>query len=293
MIELNKIAARQLALKLELEPRLKREMSVLFSAMSKDMRALYATTGQVLNADEYEEEIKLVLKQHYRRVARVFGISLRQQLVKKAAILETKGVDDEVDAEMMKFIAETTGIRSKLIVETTQKDINFSVAFSISVQPDTGIRDNAAVAATAQKEFGKKTSARTETIAITETQTAAEGSKSVEARTVAQNVGVIAGLPPSVVMQKEWVAVLDSRTRDSHVLADGQRVGIDGSFLVGGERLQYPSDSSLGATAGNIINCRCISAVVVNDEPAASAIDSRVNPATGFREPLAEGVIGL
>jgi hypothetical protein len=76
-------------------------------------------------------------------------------------------------------------------------------------------------------------------------------------------------------------------------LADGQRVGVDDVFTVGGERLRFPSDSSLGASAKNIINCRCISAVVVNDEPVASAIDTRVNPKTGFRDKPALEVIGI
>jgi hypothetical protein len=55
--------------------------------------------------------------------------------------------------------------------------------------------------------------------------------------------------------QKKWVAVHDHRTRHPHLAADGQTVMIDGSFLVGGEVMQFPGDPD--ASAANVINCRC------------------------------------
>jgi hypothetical protein len=292
----SQLAARQLALKMKLEPRLKREMSVLFTAISKDMRALYSVKGAILDAKEFEPEIQQILRQHYRRVAKVFGIALRQQLAKHFFIEESKGVDDEVDEALREFINTTTALRAKLIVETTQKEINGAISFGIGLQmqDDEAITtvDNEKVAADSQKEFNKKSKARAETIAVTETQTASEGAKEVEASTVAASAGALANLPPKNIVQKEWVAVLDSKTRDAHVLADGQRVGVDEAFTVGGERLKFPADTSLGATAKNIINCRCISAIVVENEPIASAIDTRVNPKTGFRDKPALEVIG-
>lgn len=57
------------------------------------------------------------------------------------------------------------------------------------------------------------------------------------------------------VESKEWLAVLDDRTRDAHVTADGQIVGLEESFDVDGERLAYPGDPD--GDPGNIINCRC------------------------------------
>ena len=56
---------------------------------------------------------------------------------------------------------------------------------------------------------------------------------------------------------KKWVATKDSRTRDAHVKANGQIVPQDEPFIVGGEKMMYPGDSSLGASAENVINCRC------------------------------------
>lgn len=66
-----------------------------------------------------------------------------------------------------------------------------------------------------------------------------------------------------VILEKEWIATSDKRTRDSHRKADGQRVPNDKPFIVGGEKLMYPGDKSLGASGKNLYNCRCSSRRVV------------------------------
>jgi uncharacterized protein with gpF-like domain len=55
-----------------------------------------------------------------------------------------------------------------------------------------------------------------------------------------------------------WDATLDEKTRPHHYEADGQTVMIDEPFIVAGEKLMFPGDDSLGATAKNLLNCRCI-----------------------------------
>ncbi len=289
-------AARQLALKMKLEPRLRREMSVLFASISKDLRTTYSTTGAALDVAQYKEEVQTVLRQHYRRVAKVFGIGLRQQIKKSITIDEQKQVDDEVDAALATFIAATTALRSSEIINTTQRDVNQSIAFGLTAElTNDGVvtADNAIVAAASQKEFNRKTKSRPQTIAVTETQTAAEGSKEIEATAIATAAASTLNTLPSNLVKKEWVTVLDSRTRTAHVLADGQRVDIDDSFIVDNERLMFPADTSLGATAGNVINCRCIASYVVDDEALVSAVDTRIRPQTGPANPTVEGIVGL
>ena len=57
---------------------------------------------------------------------------------------------------------------------------------------------------------------------------------------------------------KVWDTAGDARVRESHKLMDGQRVQIDEPFVTpDGERLMHPGDISLGASAGEIIHCRC------------------------------------
>jgi len=50
----------------------------------------------------------------------------------------------------------------------------------------------------------------------------------------------------------------DGRTRESHLIMDGQAVGLNEPFTApDGSRMMYPGDTSLGASAEETINCRC------------------------------------
>src|SRR5699024_12742996 len=50
----------------------------------------------------------------------------------------------------------------------------------------------------------------------------------------------------------------DGRERDSHAEMDGVAVPFDEPFMLpDGSRVMHPCDSSLGAAAAEIINCRC------------------------------------
>ena len=60
-----------------------------------------------------------------------------------------------------------------------------------------------------------------------------------------------------IEMQRVWIATKDHRTRKWHGMADGQRVGVDETFSVGGEKLMFPGDRAHGASGWNIYNCRC------------------------------------
>ena len=61
----------------------------------------------------------------------------------------------------------------------------------------------------------------------------------------------------------------DSKVRDDHAEADGQEVGMDEAFDVGGEQLMYPGDPA--GSAGNTINCRCT--VIYNSKQASEEDD--------------------
>ena len=61
-----------------------------------------------------------------------------------------------------------------------------------------------------------------------------------------------------------WDASKDMFTRDSHREANGQRRDHGQPFDVGGYQMMAPSDSSLGAPASEIVNCRCFKRVDMN-----------------------------
>lgn len=57
--------------------------------------------------------------------------------------------------------------------------------------------------------------------------------------------------------RKTWHTIIDRKTRDWHAEVNGQTKPIMEPFIVDGELLQFPRDESLGASGGNIVNCRC------------------------------------
>jgi len=52
------------------------------------------------------------------------------------------------------------------------------------------------------------------------------------------------------------------RARDTHSAMDGAVVGLNDNFNIDGELLGFPADGSLGASAENVIQCRCAVAFV-------------------------------
>ena len=59
------------------------------------------------------------------------------------------------------------------------------------------------------------------------------------------------------VMEKEWLATGDERTRPTHAAADGQVRAINEAFVVGGYPMGQPGDGTLGAPISEIAACRC------------------------------------
>lgn len=58
-------------------------------------------------------------------------------------------------------------------------------------------------------------------------------------------------------LTKTWVTMRDDKVREDHADADGQTVGINETFNIGGYDMFEPGDESLGAGLEEICNCRC------------------------------------
>ena len=56
---------------------------------------------------------------------------------------------------------------------------------------------------------------------------------------------------------KTWHTALDEKVRLTHIEQEGKTIPIDDYFHVGTSLMLYPLDTSMGASAGEIINCRC------------------------------------
>lgn len=79
------------------------------------------------------------------------------------------------------------------------------------------------------------------------------------AATQAMNRGALMAMVSSgLPWKKAWVAIKDERTRNAHLeMNSDSYIELDQPFIVGGELMLFPADGSLGASVGNIANCRC------------------------------------
>lgn len=82
-----------------------------------------------------------------------------------------------------------------------------------------------------------------------------------ETVTAANSGGFIAALEVGLMMQKQWLATNDARTRLDHVFVSGTKIGMLDYFNVGDNTMLYPGDrtqeNGLPTSAGEVCNCRC------------------------------------
>jgi len=74
--------------------------------------------------------------------------------------------------------------------------------------------------------------------------------------TKVDNMGQVDGFKQTeFVDMKGWLCSMLPTSRDAHIEADSQEVGVDDSFTVGGEALAYPGDKY--GSPENICQCHC------------------------------------
>lgn len=144
-------------------------------------------------------------------------------------------------------------LKAKEINETTRQELLETLRGEISegVQAGESMPKIAArIRDAADGIYDNMSKSRAQTIARTETMSSV-------------NYGEFEVYKGEGVTKKEWLATKDDRTRDAHAEADGQIVGIDEPFIVGGEALQYPGDPTGSAEA--VIQCRCTVLPVIEE----------------------------
>jgi len=282
-----KQAQKELREKLRLEKPLAANMLEILEQIATDAGAVYAESGTVISVEQYTVEIEDTLRTAYRYAAAVFGSILADDLrdVKddhdnvlgaeliRFASENGMSSDDAIrqyieqkNAAISGFIDDSAVLRTAMIQETNAESVRNAIAsavaevsgkslytkrdvqFDVSRKPVSREQIQDAVF----RAFMRSDEYRAKLIAATEIQNAAEGSKQIAASMLEKL------FKPRVAVQvKEWRTVGDDKVRDAHASADFQVVNADKPFIVGGQRLMMPGDSSLGATPDNTINCRC------------------------------------
>ena len=56
---------------------------------------------------------------------------------------------------------------------------------------------------------------------------------------------------------KTWHTALDEKVRMTHIALEGVTIPVEEYFHVGASLMAFPLDTSMGASASEIVNCRC------------------------------------
>jgi uncharacterized protein with gpF-like domain len=238
---------RQSELLDRLERQFARRFRVEIARAMRQMAEQYRLTGEVGVARDHVENIEAIFRQLAVASAEVFGARIVDQGKAAGFQIETKNFAETMARLALRYVASEM-IRQRItsITSTTRQQVVNAVA--IGYREGLGQDGVARLILDRVADFSTY---RGRMIARTETHGAANFGATEAARET--------GLP----LRKEWIAAQDERTRESHADADGQIVGQNDSFDVGGSSLQYPGDPS--GPAEEVINCRCAIGWIVED----------------------------
>lgn len=205
--------------------------------------AIAAEKALSAHRSDWEDLVKRI----YTVVGSAFASDVAANLSKQTSLpygVTKDEVEDTWRNTILEYLATITETKSKIITETSMGQIRQALA--------TGIADGESIPKLAARvgevydagnPYRSKMIARTETIA-------------------ASNLGSRAGAKATELpLLKEWLTTPGPRTRDSHRQAGAaysiKPIEMDEAYVVGGSQLLFPGDSSLGAAASEVVNCRC------------------------------------
>jgi hypothetical protein len=255
----------EVALKLKLEAEFQRSLINVYGQIVQESTEHYANTQQAKDLSVFFNSLSAVTFLAWLNSRSAFDtltFKMLQQsksfmrLMNKIAKIDTTGrttsehvlngikqnANNQNTAHMNNWIQQA----AQSVSDTNQKQLASIVALGLPVF-----------------EFREKLkdtfSKRIDTISATTVQEASESTKA-SIFTESNNV-IKTHLPNAKPLKKQWIAVLDDRTRPDHAAADMQIKEMHEPFEVGESLLMYPADSSLGAPLSQTINCRCISII--------------------------------
>lgn len=262
--------AQDLAIKLQLEAQLRPKVDRLFQRMVNAHGRSVATTGLSLNAQSFKQEWTDLLLEHYKLCQDAFKGSVAS--FQKKAITNwylKQGEDglaptsEELLGGALLLWAERQAPRqAQFITDTNSSNIAESMRQAREALMEDGQSlDDRSMSRTSSAILKREMQSRTSSIVMTETQSASEGAKAMEAYSLSDldPNNMITGAVPITTTTKQWNNVGDNKVRGLHIIANGQTRKLGQPFEVGGELLRFPGDSSLGATPKNTANCRCSS----------------------------------
>jgi hypothetical protein len=262
-------AEQQHAEKLRQEEKFAPKVLALLNELADEATRFYSETGAIFNAQDYHQDFLDMLLKEYTWLTNYWGNTVEKDEDSDlaAAILAArlslgeivKNIEIRKDEKLANFAVSSSIRSAQEITDTNQKELEAAIAAATVALIDLEIPvTQKAVAEVARESLRNTNLWRADTIAATEVNNGAEGSKNIEYETIGNELAA-AGL--LLRIRKSWQTMGDGRVRPAHRAANGQVVAHNESFVVGGELLRWPADPM--GSAGNTINCRCTAVEVI------------------------------
>jgi len=260
-------AERDLRTKLSLEARLRREWRGVEKAVVRRVVANVSRNLDLPDVEGFSRELAApVLRAHYDEVVAEFSGAVESGLPESARL--TADEKAAIAAALAAALLLRSETQASAIAKTNVKDARVALSRARAESERRALEARAAGAADAQgigamdrRELAifagigldRRLRGRTQAVVVLETQAPAELTRFSEA------MAIFGDTPAGMVARrvKEWVTMGDDRVRPAHAAADSDQIDASEPFRVGGEELMFPGDTSLGATAANVVNCRC------------------------------------
>lgn len=268
----------KLILERSLRIRMDRYNEKIIIAVTKSV----ARTGALPEMEAFQSELEQILLSHYRIVGDVFidGINQMVQDEEEHAVISTKSYHPGIETLGRRkqfvvvdkyFRTQASSVSGKITAVTKKEAIGaLEIAKSAAFKPGAVSLDMVDIAGDTGATFRRRMNGRSTGLVRINTNNPAEAAKMTQISILRGEEPQISGGGPSDGT-KTWNNMGDSRVRfpgkDSkfnHQNAS-QTVKMGEPFTVSGEKLRFPGDTSMGASLGNVVNCRCSATYDIKD----------------------------
>lgn len=219
--------------------------------IARGMRSIAREDNDALTI--HERRLTDILTRLYKESFKTFGRRLLNSIVKHRSEHETKK-ENEVVPETPQFdLARQIWIRTQAALQVTQ------IANTTEKQALDIIRqalDDSIEEGLSEIQTGRLIQARINTTGAQLSRLRGRMIARTESHSSSNASTQMAAKSTRLPLKKEWITSMSDRTRETHMIANGQTVDIDQPFSVGADLLMQPGDSS--GSAKEIISCRCV-----------------------------------
>ena len=227
----------------------KEDLSPVYESMTLDF-AFFQTN--LLLPDEKDNTVFTPAEQE--RITRARRRKPRKEIVEEGFYVRRRGGArlainrQSFNRESAKFIQRRLDTFLPDMSATAKKNLNTALRKSFDKANELGLTGRQLenfIRKDISKVIGKKNLGRAMNIARTEGSALSNFAMNESAKAT------------GLSLTKQWLTQRDGKVRNSHLFADGLEVGMNEPFIISGYKMNYPADSSGGAPAGLVCNCRC------------------------------------